>query len=229
VQTLPVPAFLIVLCSWAVGSFVGPFVARRTAPEHSAIPGGFVWAFFTIATIATLAVIPHPWWMWPAGILACVIFGVLGLASAGPSEYLVATSRTIHAPAEKVFRTLAHVENFSKAVPGIQKIQFLSDHKTGVGTRFRETRLMNGREASTVLEVTEYVENRHVRMVSDAGGTIWDTAFTVDPQNDAVLMTMQMTARPHNLAARLLTPMILNMVTTAVESDMDAVREYCEA
>ena len=46
-------------------------------------------------------------------------------------------------------------------------------------TRFRETRVMKGREASTVLEVTEYESPRRIRLVSDEGGTIWDTVFTV--------------------------------------------------
>ena len=78
-----------------------------------------------------------------------------------------------------VFRTVAHVEQFSQAVPGILRVEFLSEVKSGVGARFRETRMMMGREASTELEVTEYVENERVRIVSEAGGALWDTVFTV--------------------------------------------------
>lgn len=109
--------------------------AASCQPRGAVDVGGIVWAFFTVATIAGLAMIPHLWWMWSAGILACLVFGALGLASSGPREYIIAVSRTIHAPVEKVFRALAHVEDFSKAVPGIQKIEFLSDCKTGVDTR----------------------------------------------------------------------------------------------
>ena len=81
--------------------------------------------------------------------------------------------RTIDAPADFVFRTVAEIDNYSKAIPHIVNVEFLSDVRSGVGSRFRETRLMMGREASTILEVTEYVENERVRIVSDEGGTIW--------------------------------------------------------
>lgn len=75
--------------------------------------------------------------------------------------------RHIDAPIERVFSTVAHIENFAKAVPQIVATEFLTDVTSGVGTRFRETRLMHGRETTTVLEVTEYAENERVRIVAD--------------------------------------------------------------
>ena len=76
----------------------------------------------------------------------------------------------IHAPVDEVFRTVADIHNFATAVPEIVDVEFLSERRSGVGTRFRETREMGSRSASTVLEVTEYVENERVRLVSEAGG-----------------------------------------------------------
>ena len=106
-------------------------------------------------------------------------------------------SRTIDAPIEKVFDTVAHIENFSKAVPDIIKVEFLSDRHSGVGARFRETRRMGKREASTELEVTEFVQNDHIRFVSDAGGIIWDTVFTTTPASGGgVQLNMVMNAEP---------------------------------
>lgn len=87
---------------------------------------------------------------------------------------------------------------------------------------------MNGRVASTVLEVTEYEENERVRLISDAGGTIWDTLFTTEPRNGGTELAMVMEARPHTLLARISTPMIKGMVAKAIEADLDAVKEYCE-
>ena len=137
-------------------------------------------------------------------------------------------SRTIRAPIEKVFDTIAHIENFSKAVPHITKVEFLSETRRGVGTKFKETRLMGKREATSVLEVTEYVENERVRMVADQGGTIWDTVFTVKPSGDAVEMTMVMEAKAYKLLARFFNPLIKGMIQKFIEKDMDAVKEYCE-
>ena len=60
-----------------------------------------------------------------------------------------AATRTIDAPPDRVFRTVAHIDHFREAVPHITNVEYLSETQTGVGTRFRETRVMRGREAST--------------------------------------------------------------------------------
>ncbi|MEL7497489.1 MAG: SRPBCC family protein [Planctomycetota bacterium] len=138
-------------------------------------------------------------------------------------------TRTIDAPLELVFQTVSDVRNFSKAVPHIQKIEFITEQQSGAGTRFRETRLMNGRESTVELEVTELIENDRVRMISDAGGTIWDTVFTVSQVADKVTLDMNMDVRPHTLMARIMTPWIRGMVVKGVENDMDAIKQFCES
>lgn len=139
-------------------------------------------------------------------------------------------SRTIDAPIGVVFATVSDITNFSKAVPHIEHVEFLSDVKLGVGARFRETRSMGKRKATSVLEVTEYVENEHVRLVSDQGGTVWDTVFSVQPANDgrSTRVDMVMEARPYKLMARLVTPLIKGVVAKAIAADLDAVKSYAE-
>ena len=135
---------------------------------------------------------------------------------------------TIESPVENVFDVVAHVDSFSAAVPAIDKVEFLSEQRRGVGTRFRETREVNGRTGTTTLEVTEYVENERVRIVSDAGGTIWDTLFTTRSNDEGTDLTMVMEARPHTLLARISTPMIKGMVAKGIEADLVAVKAHCE-
>lgn len=137
-------------------------------------------------------------------------------------------TRSIAAPPERVFETVAHIENFAEVVDSITNIEFLSEQRTGVGTRFRETRMMKRREATTTLEVTEYRPPELVRIVSDEGGTIWDTVFSVKRMGASTELSMVMDARPYKLLARIMTPLISGMVRKAVKSDMDAVKRHCE-
>ena len=140
-------------------------------------------------------------------------------------------ARTIDAPVEVVFEAVADASNFSKAVPDIARVEFLGESRVGVGTRFRETRVMRGREASTALEVTEYVRNERVRLVADAGGTVWDSLFTVVGVGEGGRRTrleLVMEARPYRLMARLLVPLMRRVVAKAVGGDMDAVKGWCE-
>ena len=137
--------------------------------------------------------------------------------------------RQINASAATVFDAVAHIENFSEAVPGITGVEFLTDRTRGARTRFRETRVIRGREASTELEVTEYEPDSHVRLVSDQGGTVWDTVFTITPDGSGSHLSMVMDARPHTLMAKVTTPLFKRVIARAIESDMDAVKQYCEA
>ena len=140
----------------------------------------------------------------------------------------VTVTRRIAAPVDVVFRTVAHVEQFSQAVPHILRVEFLSEVKSGVGARFRETRRVMGSEASTELEVKEYVENERVRMVSEAGGALWDTVFTVAPDGEGTALEMVMDAQPRSASARMTLPFIIGVVRKAVEQDMNAVKSFCE-
>lgn len=140
----------------------------------------------------------------------------------------VTVTKTINAPLELVFQTVAEIENFSKAIPHIVNVEFLSENKTGIGAKFRETRIMIGKEASTVLEVTEYSENERIRLVSDESGTIWDSIFTVKTVDGTTELTLVMESRPYKTMARILNPFTAFMVRKGVVSDMDAVKKYCE-
>lgn len=136
--------------------------------------------------------------------------------------------RTIDAPVDFVFRTVAEIDNYSKAIPHIVNVEFLSEVRSGVVSCFRETRLMMGREASTVLEVTEYVENEQVRLVSDEGGTIWDSVFTVTPVEGGTELTLIMDASPYTFKSKILTPIMKLVIRMGLVKDMDAVKDYCE-
>jgi hypothetical protein len=114
-------------------------------------------------------------------------------------------------------------------VPQIVGVEFLSEQRRGVGTRFRETWRMGKRRASTELEVTEYVPNQHVRLVTEQGGTVWDTVFRVKPAGGgAVELELVMEANARTWLARLLNPLIKGMVRKAIEGDLDADKAHCE-
>lgn len=137
-------------------------------------------------------------------------------------------TKAIAAPIDVVFKTVSDINLFSKAVPHIVNVEFLSPAKSGVGTRFRETRLMRGKKAETELEITEFVENNRVRYVADSHGTVWDTVFTVEPDRDYTLLTMTMDAKAKKLLPKIMNRLIRGMVQKAVEQDMDAVKSFCE-
>lgn len=65
-------------------------------------------------------------------------------------------SEWIAASPEIIFAFISDVTNFPAVLPSVQHAEKLTEGSVGLGTRFRETRLMNGREATAEIEVTTY-------------------------------------------------------------------------
>jgi hypothetical protein len=70
--TAPVGAFLVVLFGWALGSFVGGFVAtwlgKQPPYRHALILG----VLLTLAGIANNLMVPPPLWFWIVGLFVFI-------------------------------------------------------------------------------------------------------------------------------------------------------------
>ncbi len=140
----------------------------------------------------------------------------------------VIIERWIAATPSRVFETLSDPRRYASIQPAITAVEVLASDAEGRVERFRETRLMRGREATCVLEIKERRVNERLRFESDAGGAIWDSVYTLRPERDGTQLTFRMEARPYKFFAKLLTPLIHGMVTRAVTSDFDEVVKHFE-
>ena len=132
--------------------------------------------------------------------------------------------RTIDAPVDVVFNAVADARRFAEAITGVTKLEFLSESTEGAGTKFRQSREMNGKETTMDFEVTEYVKDNRVRVLNETHGTIWDSLCTVVSQGPLTLLTMRMTTKSN----RILMPLVCLFIQKAVEKDFDSVKSYCE-
>ncbi|MFT5290680.1 MAG: putative membrane protein [Planctomycetota bacterium] len=139
-------------------------------------------------------------------------------------------TQIIQAPVAVVWAAVSNIEGFPGVTSDIIKVEYLSETRCGVGTRFRETRLMGKRETTCELAVTEFVPEERVRFVSDKGGTIWDTVYTLTPsKNDSTEVNLAMDARAYRLLAKVFNLLIAGLVRREVEKDLGRVKTYCEA
>ena len=139
----------------------------------------------------------------------------------------ITVARRIAAPVAIVFGAIADIEKLPETNPGIVSVEFLSNARRGLGTRFRETRRMQQKELVTELEVTEFTENERARMVADTHGTVWDTVFEVTPSGDHTELRITMDARPHALLPRVMTPFLKGFFKKGIEKHLDSLAEYC--
>jgi len=69
VAAMPAAAHLLLLGGWVLAAGAGSYFAARIATHAPANHGLIVALFVLVATVANLASIPHPVWLWPAVII----------------------------------------------------------------------------------------------------------------------------------------------------------------
>ena len=77
VAGLPVGAFAFVLAAWALGAFIGTFVACRIGTARPQIYAAVVAGLILVGAIANMVVIPHPVWFMIAAVVLITAAGWL--------------------------------------------------------------------------------------------------------------------------------------------------------
>lgn len=143
----------------------------------------------------------------------------------------ITVTRKIAAPVDRVFAVVTDVESLPERDADVVRVEFLSEQRSGAGARFRETRMMKSRETRTELEITELVENERARFVSDAGGTVWDTLYSVRPLESGAgtELRVELDARPYKVLARLAVPFMKGMVRRGMDRHIESLKVHCES
>lgn len=109
--------------------------------------------------------------------------------------------RTINAAADRVFRTVADPEEFHRAIPDGVSVEYLTARRSGVGTKFRATRVSGGKPRAVDQEVTEFIPGKRVRMLNVTHGTLWDGMFSVKAEGQRCVLTLEMESKTDRLLA----------------------------
>ena len=139
----------------------------------------------------------------------------------------ISVSESIDVPLTEVFGLVSNPLLMSKAFPdSVKKMEVLSEHQLGVGARFRETRLLHGREDVVEIETVEYVENEKVLSVAETGGSLWYTGFAVAPAGIGTVLTVSMEAKASSLVARIANFFMKPWLKKRGVEELKKIKEY---
>ncbi len=124
-------------------------------------------------------------------------------------------SERINAPADAVFAAASDFANAPQRISGIRKTEMLTDGPVGKGTRFRETRVMFGKEATETMEVIDFQPGRSYTLGANSCGTEYRTLVSVRPAGPGSEVTFDFTGTPRTLGARLMCALMGWMVKGA--------------
>jgi len=132
---------------------------------------------------------------------------------------------------QAVFDAISDLEHAPERIGAIRKVEILTDGPVGKGTRWRETRLMFGKECAEEMEITEFDPPRGYRVGADNCGCHYDTRFALQPDGDETIVEMTFRAIPTSLKGRLLMPLgffMQGMMKKMVMQDLHDLKAHVE-
>ena len=98
---------------------------------------------------------------------------------------------------KEVFDFITSSDNAPKVVQSVKSMVKLSEGPVRIGTRYRETRLMNGKEQHAKLEVAAYEPNQKYAMknVTDGIETVYRYRFNAEKDGTRVALDCELGAR----------------------------------
>jgi hypothetical protein len=115
-------------------------------------------------------------------------------------------SQFINASSEVVFAASTDIAAWPKHISAIERVELLTDGPVGVGTKFRETRIMFKKEASEEMEITAFDPPNQYVVGSDSCGARFTTTMRFVPHEAGTLLEMEMVTVPTSLMGRLMAP-----------------------
>lgn len=119
----------------------------------------------------------------------------------------ISVETLISAPPERVFALLIDIPRWPETIVAIIRIDLLTQGPIAVGSRFRETRIMFGREASEEMTVDEVGSPHRLVLTARSRGTAYRAEHLLEAHNGGTRLRLIFDATPRSLAARILTPL----------------------
>ncbi|MFI8100789.1 SRPBCC family protein [Streptomyces sp. NPDC086023] len=146
----------------------------------------------------------------------------------------VSVDRQVHAPLERVWRAMTDLESMPARLSGVEGVEVLTPGPFGLGTRWRETRRMFGREATEEMWVTACEAPTRYVAEADNSGMHYVSEFVLTETGPGrTNIRMVFSARPREghrmpLLARLLGGLGRRAVAKAIEKDLADVAAHVE-
>ena len=138
----------------------------------------------------------------------------------------------IAAPIDKVFSAFSDLEAIEKNITGIQTIELVTGPaKMEVGTTWKETRFVFGKEATETMWVTELTPNKSYSVEAQSNGTKYHSVYTFTEEHGSTHVHTTFTCTPQTITAKFLYTIfffIKKSLKKMLLQDMQDVKKVCE-
>ncbi len=137
----------------------------------------------------------------------------------------------IDAPPDVVFDTALDIPRWPAIISAITSTEMLSEGPLQVGSRFRETRIMFGREASEDMTIAELDRPRRYVFTAENHGARYLSEHDLIPDGEATRFIMRFSGTPASLTARLMAPLgwfLAGTMRKMIAGDLEDLKKAVE-
>ncbi len=141
-------------------------------------------------------------------------------------------STTIAASLDRVFAVFSDLPHAAERIRGIKRLEILTPGPIRAGTRWRETRVLFGKEATEEMTLTSFQPNRGYTAEAESSGMKYTVSFRFTSEGQNTRVDVDFNATPVSLMARLagpLTGMMMNSVRKVMEEDLEDLKKTIES
>ena len=129
---------------------------------------------------------------------------------------------------KEVFDFITASDNAPKVLPSVKSMVKLTEGPARLGTRYRETRLMNGKEQQAELEVVEYEPHQKYAMKNVTEGIETVYRYTIHPEADGTRVDLVCELKAGGLK-KLVLPMVASILKKEDGDHLQRLKKALEA
>jgi carbon monoxide dehydrogenase subunit G len=146
----------------------------------------------------------------------------------------LSVSRDVSVSPEELWGLITDLDRSPNVISAVTSVERLDDGAGfEVGTKWRETRLIFGRESTEVLEVTEMDQGRSYTVEADSGGAHYRSVITVEPAPAGSTITITFGAEAAGAVSKVLAGTIGRLfdggTRQALVQDLDDIAVVAES
>jgi len=146
----------------------------------------------------------------------------------------LSASVEIEKPLEEVWKVITDFKNCPNFIKSIVNLEIIDQPKdTLVGFKWKETRVMFGKEATETMWITDSVENEYYQTRAESHGSIYRSGLTIERIGQFTKLTMSFSSEATTFSAKLIGFlmgfMIKGSMNKAINKDLIDIKTYLES
>ena len=141
------------------------------------------------------------------------------------------SATTVNASPERVFELFTDLAHAPERVRGIKRLELSTPAPVRKGTRFRETRVMFGREATMEMEIVAFEPGKSYTVGCESCGARYLTRFDFKGEGAGTRVAVRFEVTALSVFAKLMSPfagMMIKACAKACEQDLADLKQVAE-